>query len=121
VPDCCKDTPDDGCVPIYVVYLSVNMSAMLVAEIVLYKILKTKFTDAEAESIIASIEQKVHSSIDERKNDLATKGDIAAVKEDVNKVAVSVSETKAEIIKWMFIFWIGQLASFIAIAKLLMK
>ena len=94
---------------------------MLVAEIELYKILKTKFTDAEAESIIASIEQKVHTSIDERKSDLVTKGDIVTIKEDINKVEIKVSETKADIIKWMFIFWIGQLASFIAIAKLLMK
>ena len=32
-------------------------------------------------------------------------------------VLPEIAETKADLIKWMFIFWIGQLASFIAIAK----
>lgn len=40
---------------------------------------------------------------EEAKQYLATKEDLANL--------------KAELIKWMFIFWIGQLASFIAIAK----
>jgi hypothetical protein len=37
-------------------------------------------------------------------NELATKKDLAI--------------TKSIIIKWMFIFWVGQLAAMIAIAKL---
>ena len=38
--------------------------------------------------------------------------DTIATKQDL-------AETKAEIIKWMFIFWIGQIATVIAIMKLL--
>ena len=87
---------------------------MIVAEIELYKILKTKFTENEAETIVANIGQQVHSSFEERKNDLATKEDIANLR---TEVLTKVAETKADLIKWMFIFWIGQLASFIAIAK----
>ena len=37
-------------------------------------------------------------------NELATKKDLAT--------------TKSAIVKWMFIFWVGQLAAMIAIAKL---
>jgi hypothetical protein len=94
---------------------------MMVAEIELYKILKTKFTDLEAETIVASIGQQVHTSFEERKNDFATKEDIANLRTELfTKIAETnqkITENKAEIIKWNFIFWIGQLASFIAIAK----
>jgi len=137
----------------------------MVAEIELFKILKTRFTDSEAESIVASIEQKVHSSFEERKNDFSTKDDISkleirllekiaetnhstkddiskleirllekiaetnhSTKDDISKLEIRllekiaetnqrITETKAEVIKWMFIFWIGQLASIIAIIK----
>jgi hypothetical protein len=90
----------------------------MVAEIELYKILKTKFTESEAESIVASIEQKVYHSFEERKNDFATKEDIAKLE---GRLETKIAESKADIIKWMFIFWIGQLASVIAIVKLLVK
>jgi hypothetical protein len=29
------------------------------------------------------------------------------------------ADIKAEIIKWMFLFWIGQIAAFVAVAKFL--
>ena len=90
----------------------------MVAEIELYKILKTKFTESEAESIVASIEQKVHNSFDERKSDFATKEDIAKLE---GKLETKIAESKADIIKWMFLFWIGQLASVVAIIKFMEK
>jgi len=40
-----------------------------------------------------------------------------ATKEDTRKLEVKLADTRADLIKWMFLFWIGQLASFIAIAK----
>jgi len=83
---------------------------MIVSAIELYKILQTKFTEREAETIVAGIGQKVQGSFEERKNDFATKEDIA-------RLEVKIAETMADLIKWNFIFWIGQLASFIAIAK----
>jgi len=44
------------------------------------------------------------------KNDFATKEDLANLK-------VEMERGFKDQLKWMFIFWIGQLASFIAIAK----
>jgi hypothetical protein len=41
---------------------------------------------------------------------LATKEDIALLKEDTLKDRILASINKAEIIKWMFIFWVGQVA-----------
>ena len=90
---------------------------MVVAEIELFKVLKTKFSEQEAEAIIAGFEQKVVSRFDERKNEFATKEDIGKLKEDIGKVELKIVETKAEIVKRMFIFWLGQFATFIAIAK----
>jgi hypothetical protein len=39
-----------------------------------------------------------------QKLELATKDDIATVRKEISK-------SKSETIKWMFIFWIGQLAA----------
>lgn len=47
---------------------------------------------------------KVEKELDSKKDSLATKEDLANVRSDV--------------IKWMFIFWVGQMAVMIAIAKL---
>lgn len=46
-------------------------------------------------------------------SDLESKTQLFATKEDVAKLDAKISESKSEIIKWMFIFWIGQvLATF---------
>jgi ATP-dependent Lon protease len=134
---------------------------MQVAKIELYKILKTKFTESEAESIIFGLEHKVASTFEDRKSDFALKEDMhalrrevtndihalraeikedihalrteikedmhalhekilhveAGLREDMAKMEIRMSAHKADTIKWMFIFWLGQLASFIAIAK----
>lgn len=46
--------------------------------------------------------------------ELAEKKDILATKEDL-------ANLKADIIKWMFLFWVGQLASLIAILQMFFK
>jgi hypothetical protein len=64
---------------------------------------------------------------EEWKNEFATKDDLynlrTELKEDIKnvevKLEVRIAKAHADLIKWMFIFWIGQLASFIAIAKFL--
>lgn len=40
-------------------------------------------------------------------------------KEDGTKLRVEIAEAKTEVIKWMFLFWIGQMAATAAIVKLL--
>jgi hypothetical protein len=57
--------------------------------------------------------------------ELASKADLLVLKSELEKkieveiakIKVEISNVKAEIIKWMFLFWIGQLASLIAILK----
>ena len=87
---------------------------MVVSEIRLYELLKTRIGNQEAEAFIEILEQKVDKKFEEAKETLATKTDIANLRAELKAEIVG---TKAELIKWMFIFWIGQFASFIAVAK----
>lgn len=51
---------------------------------------------------------------DQQKEILASKSDIADVKQEVSNV-------KADLIKWMFIFWIGQILAVLAIVNFILK
>jgi hypothetical protein len=75
------------------------MSAL---ELKFYEIFKSKFSEQEAAIVIGYFEAKA-----EKKDVLATKHDL--------------SEVKADIIKWMFIFWIGQLAATFGLVLLFLK
>jgi len=56
---------------------------------------------------------------------LATKEDISATKDDIAKFKYDLSKeigsVKADTIKWMFIFWIGQVGATLAIVFLFLK
>ena len=41
--------------------------------------------------------------------------------EEISKLDKKISETKADIIKWMFIFWAGQIGVLIAVLDLFFK
>lgn len=74
-----------------------------------------------------------------KKDILATKEDINALKEDINalraetkedinglkieieKVRTEMDKTRSDIIKWMFLFWIGQVASLFAILQIFFR
>lgn len=70
-------------------------------ELKAYEIFKNKLGEEDAAVLIDYFESKSEEKINQKK-------DIFLTKED-----------KTDIIKWMFIFWIGQLGAFIAIAKLM--
>ncbi len=74
---------------------------MIVSEIKLFEMLKAKLGQEEAEAFVQILEAKVDQKFEEAKQILATK-------EDVARLDLKLAETKAEIIKWMFIFWMGQ-------------
>ena len=77
---------------------------MLVSEITLFNTL-AKLGEQEAQTVVEGIKQSVREEFENQKANLATKEDLA--------------NTKADIIKWMFIFWIGQMTATVAIVKLL--
>jgi hypothetical protein len=65
----------------------------------LYELVSVKLGKETAENLTTFIEEKI-------KNEVDTKASILATKEDL---AREVGNCKAEVIKWMFIFWVGQL------------
>lgn len=69
---------------------------MTVTTIDLYNILKGKIGEKEAKSLVEFVEMKVDTKFDEHLNELATKKDLFQI--------------KADMIKWMFIFWVGQVS-----------
>jgi primase-polymerase (primpol)-like protein len=80
---------------------------MTVTTIDLYNILKSRIGEKEAKTLVEFVERKVEMKFDEHLNELATKKDLYQV--------------RADMIKWMFIFWIGQVSVTIAMVLLLVK
>jgi hypothetical protein len=81
-----------------------------------YEIFKTRFSEPEAAAILEYIDEKTEKKYEEKKDILATKEDISKLREELR---VEMREIKADMIKWMFIFWIGQLVAMIAIIKMI--
>jgi hypothetical protein len=69
----------------------------------LYDLLTIKVGKDTAETLTTYIEGKIKEEFIDNSKILATKEDIALLKE-------RAANDKVEIIKWMFIFWIGQVA-----------
>lgn len=71
-----------------------------ITQIDLYMALRGKIGETEAKLITEYVDQKVDSSFVLSKEHLATKKDLA--------------EVKSELLRWMFVFWIGQLTAMLA-------
>ncbi|MVN21108.1 hypothetical protein [Mucilaginibacter arboris] len=71
------------------------------------------------------METKIEKQFDLKKDVLATKQDLSEVKTELKlliaELRTDIANQKSEIIKWLFIFWVGQLAAMIAIAELIIK
>ena len=80
---------------------------MTVTAIDLYNILRTKIGEKEAKTLVEFVESNVDQKFDDKKDIIATKSDLQAI--------------KAEMIKWMFIFWVGQISVNIALIILFLK
>ena len=102
---------------------------MVISEIELFEILSQQLGKDKAKALVEYVEMKVDKRLEEKKSEfilerdkdkLLTKADaqmIFASKQDLADLRIEVEKSRSDIIKWMFIFWIGQLGSFIAIAK----
>jgi uncharacterized protein YjdB len=80
----------------------------------LYKLLSDKLGNDTTEAMFKYIDNKTERSVEATIKTLATKDDIANVRKEIG-------EAKADTIKWMFIFWIGQVCAMLTIAVLLIK
>ncbi|MDR0792679.1 MAG: hypothetical protein LBE82_05185, partial [Chitinophagaceae bacterium] len=59
--------------------------------------------EADAKSFVSEIEIILDDKFESKKDTLATKIDLADIRAEMK-------DQKSEIIKWMFIFWVGQIA-----------
>jgi hypothetical protein len=80
----------------------------------LYKLLTEKLGSDTAEAMFKYIDNKTERSVEATIKTLATKDDLAKVKYDL-------SNRIGDMIKWMFIFWVGQVGATLAIVFLFLK
>jgi len=73
---------------------------MVVSEIDLFEVLSQQLGAEKAKTLVHYVEAKVDKRLDEKTN-------IFATKEDIAKLETRIAESKADLIKWMFVFWIG--------------
>ncbi len=74
------------------------------------KILREKLGDAGADALVTLFNSPAGEMIE---------GEIVEVKSDfavkIGQLRTEIAQTKAEIIRWMFIFWVGQIGVLTAI------
>ena len=109
---------------------------MPVTEIEIYEALKEKIGESSAKTLIEFIDLRVEKEFERKKDILATKQDIAelraatkqdiaelrsATKQEISELEVKIEKTKTDLIRWMFIFWVGQIGVLVAILALFFK
>ena len=82
---------------------------------------KLHLNDADAMDFVSSI----HELQDHRFENLVTKEyldqKLFGITEKMNKLEITISEFKADNLKWMFIFWVGQMSVTIAVVMIFIK
>ena len=82
---------------------------------------KLNLNDTDAMEFVSSIMELQ----DHRFENLVTKEyldqKLFGITEKINKLENSISEFKADNLKWMFIFWVGQMSVTIAVVMMLIK
>ena len=83
----------------------------------------TSIEPPKARAIAESMEVALREQEDDLTKRLMTNEDGAKIRAEIKtsiaELRTEIANFKAEIIKWMFLFWIGQMAATAAIVKLL--
>ena len=98
----------------------------------LYKLLSDKLGSDTTEAMFKYIDNKTERSVEATIKTLATKDDIAKaianvkqdvaiVKDDLARFKYDLSKEISNSVKWMFIFWVGQIGAILAIVFLFLK
>ncbi len=89
----------------------------ITTDIQFFGLLKEKLGEKETEALVEFVELKTKENNNANLKLLATKQDLALTNDKIaltnEKIALTnekIVATKAELIKWMFIFWVGQVA-----------
>ncbi|MBF0318594.1 MAG: hypothetical protein HQL01_02145 [Nitrospirae bacterium] len=81
------------------------------------KPLRERLGDDGVDALVAVINEANLSARD----NLATKSDIAALELKIESTRSEIEKSKSETLKWMFIFWAGQLIAIFAMLKAFLK
>lgn len=90
------------------------MESILNPSVRLYALISSKSDEATAKEAVSILDEVVKERVTIETKELATKSDLLLLKAEMINI-------KAEMIKWMFIFWIGQIALLSGIIFVLMK
>jgi hypothetical protein len=80
----------------------------------LYRLLTEKLGNDTTEAMFKYIDNKTERSVEATIKTLATKDDLA-------KLNLDLSNRIGDMMKWMFIFWVGQVGATLAIILLFVK
>lgn len=94
---------------------------MEVSEITLFNTLKGALGEEQAQIVVEGMKARVKEALENSKSVLATKEDVYALrnelKDGIAALNVKIEKTRADVIKWMFIFWAGQLAAIFGLLR----
>lgn len=96
--------------------LNIITVAMTVSNIQLFKILKEKLGETQAESLVDFVEEKINSEFDDRKDNFATKEDLVRLE---TTLAVKIESSQKTIILWTIATMVTMFAISLTIIKLL--
>ena len=77
-----------------------------------FELLRPAFDEKQASKISEAIESALETNNSALFSQTVTKGDLEKLEERFER---RLAETKTDIIKWMFIFWVGQVVSIVGI------
>jgi hypothetical protein len=88
-------------------------------DIQLYEILRQKLGNQEAEALVGFVDAKMKDANEYNLKMLATKEDLKdltlELKQDIANVTLKIAETKTDILRWMFAFFIPLLLAIIGL------
>src|SRR2546428_458332 len=82
-----------------------NFLSMILSEIELFEALSEQLGKDKARTLVQFVETKIENGLDDKKSGLTTREEILVLKQDIAKLDTKLSQTKAEIIRWVFAFF----------------
>lgn len=95
------------------------MSAITITR--LYDLLSAKIGKETAENLTNYIADKVREEMDNQSQILSTKDDIVSLKSEIARLDIKIADSKSDVIKWIPIFWVGQVAATFGFILLFLK
>ena len=97
------------------------MAVAVINTLRIYEKLKEKFDEPQARAAVEAIERSFEEYRENQREFLATKEDLtrveAGLREDLTRetsqLELKIEQVRTELIRWMFIFWVGQFAAIV--------